>query len=80
MNVCGRVEIEIKDFCTRQQTPLVVLVSDKMNENIQIQDNVEIHMGPEVNIGENANVVSVENNEKTNLICNCSKVNLTNFI
>ena len=51
-----------------------------MNENIQIQDNVEIHVGPQVNIGENANVVSVENNEKTNLICNCSKVNLTNLI
>ena len=51
-----------------------------MNENIQIQDNVEIHVGPQVNIGENANVVSVEINEKTNLICNCSKVNLTNLI
>ena len=51
-----------------------------MNENIQIQDNVGIHLGPEVNIGENANVVSVEIDEKKNLICNCTEVKLTNLL
>ena len=48
-----------------------------MNENKQIEGNVEIHIGPQVDCGDN--VVSVEINEKTNLICNCSKVHLTNL-
>ena len=45
-----------------------------MKENKQIESNIEIHVGPQVNCGEN--VESVEINEETNLICNCSKVHL----
>ena len=52
--------------------PVSVLVCEKMKENIQIESNIEIHVGPQVNCGEN--VKSVEINEETNLICNCSKV------
>ena len=48
-----------------------------MKENKQNEGNFEIHVGPQVNCGDN--VESVEINEKTNLICNCSKVNLTNL-
>ena len=45
-----------------------------MKENKQVENNIEIHVGPRVNCGEN--VKSVEINEETNLICNCSKVHL----
>ena len=45
-----------------------------MKENKQIESNIEIHVGPQVYCSEN--VKSVEINEETNLICNCSKVHL----
>ena len=52
--------------------PVVVLVCEKMKENKKIESKIEIHVGPQVNCGDN--VGSVEINEETNLICNCSKV------
>ena len=54
---------------------VAVLVSEKMKENKHME---LIHVGPLVDCGDN-NVVSVEINEKRNLICDCSKVHLRNL-